>query len=237
MSASNSSLPIDLNQDDLVNIAYKLDFSSLYYYCTTNSDINKLCSTEYFWQSYLKQNFQIVQPIPELNFIRTAKKVYEILCDMKSSKLYLSLDAFQTLLIFDVEYIDLRMDEYLNDSQNYPRLINVSTVLLDRTDDSYPDYPQLPKVVPSGNYPDHYPTYNDDELKFIKAVDILIHKSTAYITLKGLIYIPYDIDMLDNIVFNINKNPLNDNNLDLFLEHIYNRFSIEEQLLAIRYFL
>lgn len=224
-----------LNRNDYFNIGLHLKFSDFFHFCSSDRALQQLCSSESFWQQYLDLNFGVDQPISGLTFKETGQKVFEILKASAKHQYYFSLKALLTLLKLPEAEIDEKIEEF-NDNDIGPHIISIGDVT---EKDPIGDYPKLPKVQPSVNYNSSlsfHNKYNKSELAFIRAVDKLIHRPTLYVTLNGLITIPYDIDQLDNISFNENRNPTNDNDLDLFIEHINDLYSVEQRIINIRFF-
>lgn len=102
-------------------------------------------------------------------------------------------------------------------------------------EEGFDEYPDLPEVTPGSTiyYIGESNIYINSEILFIKAVDKYVHKMTAYVTLNGFIYLPFDYDELSNIT-NLRRIPENNIGLKSFMSHINGLFSDELTLLLIR---
>ncbi len=230
-----------LTRNDYFNIALHLKFPELFNFCSSDVQIELVCSSESFWQQYLAVNFKVINPISTLTYKQTAQIVYRFLKLTQSSQEYVTLNAFQQFLSLPVEKIN-EILEAMDKSKQYdqrfiPNFLDLNGILcnidenIERIDTIY----DLPEVNPTnGSYIGEPNRYTKEELEFIKSVDKYVHKMSPYVTLNGIIYLPFDYEALDTI-FDFRKYPESKPQLRNFMEHVYRTFSAESALIFIRY--
>ena len=229
-----------LTRNDYFNIALHLKFPELFNFCSSDTSIEQICSSENFWQQYLFINFKVTRSISGLTYKQTAQTIYKFLKLTQLFREYVTLNAFLKFLTFPLDKIN-QILEAMDKNKSYnphfiPNFLDINGILSNigesiEIDENYPD---LPEVNPTRDfYVGESNRYTKEELEFIQAVDRYVHKMTPYVTLNGLIHIPFDYEALNNI-FDFRKIPESKLQLRDFMDHVYRMFSAESTLIFIR---
>jgi len=180
--------------------------------CNINKIIKRYCANDEFWQTYLKEMFNITVNPTFLSWKEVTMLLNVRLNKLFNYQVYPSSKFLQYVL-------------YLSDDEFNELLSTLGTKILATSQlffkyvDNIPYHPvPLPSVNPTNNYPInphiHY-QFTPDELFFYQTVLKYVLRPTIYYTPNGPITINYDKEMLYNILMS-NSNPL----YDVFLGYI-----------------
>lgn len=144
----------------------------------------------------------------------------------------------QDILEFELDD-SVKYEDYAYGTKD-PRMLLYPTVVLNTDSQVQPkcvfDASKIQFTSNTRFYEGQLNTYTQTQLEFIRMLNTYVHRETPYLSLDGIVTIPFDYEALDYILFSGNFDQTRHKNLYKFVNHVRDMYTSELSILLIQKF-
>lgn len=228
----------NINKQNFRQIALNLTLPEIGQICQVNKEISKLCEDDTFWKLYLQKYFLVDANIKNRTYKETVQQCYDLIAEFDTSNIYITAKLLTHFLHVKKPVLNAFIDNHT--FTEYPMLysyyvysnllpnIKYYTVKGDNMISSNSN-----DITGSYNDNDILNSFNSDELDIFKYTLKFVETPTYYLTIRGPVQIPFDIDRLDAILYD--KNLRSHINIRNYLDALIKIFNSYIKIIAIKY--